>query len=148
MAIEPKDYRVMVRVSDDLRGLLQSMADKEKTSVAEIVRQAVVYYFDEGDRIDRYRSQIKGLEEQNSTLLSTYTSLLQGAQIDRGNFNACVTTLMDVLEGKVSEDEKQQLAAQFAPYAELARRQQEEAKRQYEEPEAKAAARKKNSVDE
>ena len=150
MAVEPKEQRIMVRVSDDLRSRLQSAADKEKVSVAEITRQAILYYFDEGSRIDQYRDRIRNLQEQNDSILGTYTSLLSGAEIDRGNFNHCVITLMNVLEGKVSDDEKRQLAAQFAPYAELARRQQEEAKRQYEErqkmtSEAVASAQRKKA---
>ena len=150
MAIEPKDYRLMVRIPDDIRSILQSIADKEKTSVAEITRRAISYYFDEGDGIDQYRARIKNLQEQNDGILGTFTSLLNQGEIDRSNFNICVIALMDVLGGNVSDDDKQQLAAKFAPYAELAQRQQEEAKRQYEErqkmtSEAVASAQRKKA---
>ena len=144
MAIEPKDYRLMVRISDDIRSILQSIADKEKTSVAEITRRAISYYFDEGDRIDQYRARIKNLQEQNDGILGTFTSLLNQGEIDRSNFNICVIALMDVPgHPGVFED-------LLAPYAELARRQQEEAKRQYEErqkmtSEAVASAQRKKA---
>ena len=133
MPTKPKDRKILVRVTDDMHGLLQSMADKEDVSVPEITRQAILYYFDEGDRIDQYRARIKNLQEQNDSILGTYTSLLHQTEIAQSNFNICVTTLMNVLEGKVSDDEKRQLATQFAPHAELARRQREMAQREYEE---------------
>lgn len=40
MPTKPKDRKILVRVTDDMHGLLQSMADKENVSVPEITRQA------------------------------------------------------------------------------------------------------------
>jgi multidrug efflux pump subunit AcrA (membrane-fusion protein) len=147
------ERKLVIRVPDWLYARVLSMADKNEVSMSTAARELMLDTLEYGDRIDEYRARIKNLQEQNDSILGTYTSLLNQTEIAQTNFNSCVISLMAVLEGKVSEDEKRHLVTQFAPYAELARRQQDEAKRQYEErqkmvAEAKAAARKKKSVDE
>ena len=153
MDSEPFDERIVVRVPSDLKAQIQKVAEEEETTLTGAARILIREGIDSGWRIEEKIKQIKSLQEQNDSILGTYASLLNQTEIAQSNFNICVITLMKVLEGNVSDNEKRQLVAQFAPYAELARRQQEEAKRQYEErqkmvAEAKAAARKKKSVDE
>ena len=153
MDSEPFDERIVVRVPSDLKAQIQKVAEEEETTLTGAARILIREGIDSGWRIEEKIKQIKSLQEQNDSILGTYASLLNQTEIAQSNFNICVITLMKVLEGNVSDNEKRQLVAQFAPYAGLARRQQEEAKRQYEErqkmvAEAKAAARKKNSVDE
>lgn len=133
MVIEPKEHRIMVRVSDHEYGLVQGEAEREKTSMAEIARRAIEYYLDDTDRFDFYRIRAENVDKQNEMLMSSNLSLLRGAEIDRTNFNACVIILMDVLSGEVSEDDKRKVAAQFAPYAEIARRQIKELRSAKEE---------------
>jgi hypothetical protein len=123
MAIEPKDYRIMVRVSNHGRDLLQKEAEREKTSLAEIARRSIQYYLDDTDRFDFYRDRAENVDKQNEMLISSNLSLLHSAEVSRTNFNTCVIILMKVLNGEVTEGDKRAIAAQFAPYAEIARRE-------------------------
>lgn len=123
MAIEPRDNRILVRISDHERSLLQKEAEREKTSMSEITRRSIQYYLDDTDRFDFYRDRAENVDKQNEMLISSNLSLLHSAEVSRTNFNTCVIILMKVLNGEVTEGDKRAIAAQFAPYAEIARRE-------------------------
>jgi len=132
MPYEAMDVRITIRATEDLRGRLQAMAEKDGVAMSDVARDLIYEGLGSSERYTEYRSQIANLQEQNENLIRTFVELLDRADILEDNFNKCVLSLMSVLQGGASEVKMKEIMDYFYPYAILAQRQMEKRQQEHE----------------